>query len=262
MAIITLTTDFGTKDYFLPAIKGAILSAAPQARLIDITHEIAPYDIVQAAFIFKNCWRRFPKGSIHLVSVNNYYSKDSRFIAFEQEGHFFIGPDNGLFSLVFESNPAPVFMLPMPEELPIPIQDLYAQTIGHLAKSQPLEDYGISIPALNQRITFHPVTSAHQIKGSIIYIDHYENAITNISATLFDRIGQKRPFALFFKRHDPIERLSIDFHEVPIGEPLCRINSVGFLEIAINMGKAASLLGLHEGDGIQIDFKKKRKAKK
>ena len=100
MPIITLTTDFGTKDYFLPVIKGAILSATPQAQLIDITHAITPYDIVEAAFIFQNCWHRFPKGTVHLISVNDYYSKDARYIAFEKEGHFFIGPDNGLFSLI------------------------------------------------------------------------------------------------------------------------------------------------------------------
>jgi S-adenosylmethionine hydrolase len=254
MSIVTLTTDFGTQDYFLPAIKGAILSAVPQARLIDITHAIAPYDIVQAAFIFKTCWRRFPKGTIHLISVNDFYSPSPTFLAFEQDGHYFVGPDNGIFSLIFEESPNPVFVLPVPPESPAPIQDIYAQTIGHISNEQPLEDYGTPAPALTQRITFQPVTSADQIKGSIIYIDHYENAITNIQAGRFEQIGKNRTFALFFKRHDPIRRLSVDFQDVAIGEPLCRINSAGYLEIAVNMGKAASLLGLHVGDGVQIDF--------
>ena len=106
-----------------------------------------------------------------------------------------------------------------------------------------------------QRITFQPVISPNRIRGAVIYIDQYENVISNISRELFERIGKNREFELYFKRHDPILKLSRNYFDVAVGETLCLINSAEYLELAINMGKASSMLGLKLEDTIQIDFK-------
>lgn len=255
MSLVTLTSDFGQGDYYLPLIKGAILSQHNQVQLVDITHEIGSYDIVQAAFIFRNAWRSFPAGAIHLISVNDYYQENSRYLAIRHEGHYFIGPDNGIFTLIFDKPDIQAFELNTPESAPFPLHLVYARAIGHIAGGQEFSKIGRPVEALVQRITFQPVVQPSAIRGSVIHIDRFQNAILNINRELFDRIGAGRSFQLYFKRHEPIAQLSLHYHEVPIGEVLCLFNSAGYLEIAINMGRAAELLGLKVEDTVQIEFK-------
>lgn len=255
MPIVTLTTDFGTQDYYLATVKGAILCKNEHINIVDITHHIKTYDIVQAAFIVKNCWHAFPKGSIHLVSVNDLYRPEPSFIAIRHQGHFFIGPDNGLFSLVFdEISDHDVYFLQVNGKKTFHLKDIYAEAIAHLSFGKPFQEIGLPYWPIEQRITLQPVISHSQIRGSVIYIDNYDNAIVNITQDLFKKVGNGRNFELYFKRFDPIKSLSRFYGDVPIGETLCLFNSVGYLEISINMGKAAGLLGLKVEDTVQIDF--------
>lgn len=255
MPIVTLTTDFGWQDYYIALLKGAILCQNQHVNIIDITHNVNNYDIVQAAFLFKNAWRAFPKGSIHLLSVNDYNEEHVAFIATRFQGHYFVGPDNGLFSLIFDEQPEEIVSLPYAEESRFPLKDVYAQAVGDLASGKPLHEIGAPLESYIQRLTFKPVTGKDQIRGAIIHIDKYHNAVLNISRALFNQIGQDRSFALYFKRHDPITKLSTHYYEVPVGEILCLFNSADLLEIAINKGKADVLLGLKIEDPVQIDFK-------
>lgn len=254
MPIVTLTTDLGTQDYYVAIIKGALLNEEASLTMVDISHQIKTYDIVQAAFLFRNAWRSFPSGTIHLLGVNNLYGADRRFLLTAREGHYFIAPDNGLFSLLFSSMPDTVYALPFPEEESFPLKTIFSRAVGLLLRKRPLAEIGQAVTDLVERITFQPVISPARIRGAVIHIDHYENVIINISRELFQQVGKNRSFSLFFKRHDPITQLSRHYYDVPVGELLCLFNSAGFLEIAINMGKAGSLLGLHVEDTIQIDF--------
>jgi S-adenosylmethionine hydrolase len=255
MPVVTLTTDFGLKDYYVALIKGTLLRRDDRLTLVDITHQINNYDIVQAAFIFRNAWKSFPEGTIHLLSVNDFYSPDKRFLAIQHEGHYFVGPDNGLLSLIFQPFPKTAFEIPFPEEEAFPIGEIFARTVDHIIAGTPLREIGRPAGDIVQRITFQPVIGPSYIRGAVIHVDNYENAIVNISKTLFDQVGRSRPFALFFKRHDPITKISRHYYDVPVGDTLCLFNSAGFIEIAINMGKAGSLLGLNVEDTVQIDFR-------
>lgn len=255
MPIVTLTTDFGWRDYYLAIIKGAMLCEHPQLNIVDITHSIKNYDIVQAAFLFRNAWRSFPEGTIHLISVNDYYAPGKRYLATAFGGHFFIAPDNGVFTLIFDAESPPHFYeLEYEEGSPFALRDTYARAVGYLAHGRPLIEIGLPAQDIEQRITLQPVISHSQIRGSIIYIDNYDNAISNITRVLFDKVGGGRSFKLLFKRHPPLSRLSGHYHDLPVGEPLCLFNAAGYLEIAVNMGRAGTLLGLKEEDTIQIDF--------
>ncbi len=254
MGIVTITSDFGGKDYYLARIKGAILCAAPDWQIVDVAHDIDNYDIVQAAFVFGQAWSSFPEGTIHLVSVNDFPVRDGRFVAIQRQGHYFIGPDNGLFSLVFQESLQQVRVLPAPRESRFPLSAIYGEAIGHLAGGASFDTLGRPAEGIVQRITFQPVISASQIRGSVIYIDNFENAVVNISKELFEQVGRGRAFALYFKRHEPLRNLVTHFHDVGVGEPLCRFNSAGYLEIAVNMGRACTLLGLNVEDMVQIDF--------
>lgn len=253
MTAVTLTTDFGLEGYYLGALKGAILQENPDVQMIDISHLVKPYDIIQGAFILGNAYHHFPKGSLHVVGIDNL-SAPLSMIAFQHDGHYFIGPDNGLFSLVFDPFPKEVYSLEMPKGDPFPMNQVVTEAIAHITANKPLVEIGLRLKEPVERITLQPVISTSQIRGSVIYIDHFENAVVNIRRELFEKVRNKRRFKLFFKRHDPIVQLSRNYFEVPVGETLCLFNDAGYLTIAINLGKASSLLGLNLDDMVQIDF--------
>jgi S-adenosyl-L-methionine hydrolase (adenosine-forming) len=254
MQIITLTTDFGVQDYYVAMLKGAILCECSDLLFIDLTHNVKNYNIVQAAYSIKHTYQNFPKGTIHVVSVNNFYAPYPSYVCIEYDGHFFVGPDNGVFSLIFATLPMDCYLISY-EKITIHTFKLaYAKAIGHIAKSLPLSELGEKVPEIMQRFSLQPITGETLIRGSVIHIDHFENVVLNITKELWGRYSYYRRFALFFKRHDPINELSTTYADVPIGENLCLFNSANHLEIAINMGKAASMLSLDIEDTVQIEF--------
>ncbi len=253
MAIVTLTTDFGLHDYYVPVIKGAMLHQQPDLNIVDISHNIKSHDIVQAAFVLRNTWHYFPDGTVHVVSVNNFGGEKRRFLVFQQDNHYFVGPDNGIFSLIFDTPPQYVYGISFDGLNFQHVRDCVAEAVGRIVRNEPLAEMGTFVEDMVQRITLQPVISKNQIRGAIIYVDNYENCVLNINKTLFERVGKNRPFNLYFKRHEPIKGLSQHYNDVPIGEILCLFNS-DFLEIAVNMGKASELLGLKVEDTVQIDF--------
>jgi S-adenosyl-L-methionine hydrolase (adenosine-forming) len=253
MHIVTLTTDFGLQDYYVPALKGAMLSRFNELHFVDVSHNIKNHDIVQAAYVLKNTWQNFPDGTIHVVSVNNFGGERHRFLVMLHHNHYFVGPDNGIFSLIFEDTPQYVYEIPFAGLNFAPVRDCLADAVGYIAKDNPIADIGYAVTDMVQRITLQPVISPNQIRGAIIHIDNFDNAIINISKDLFYKVGHGRPFSLYFKRHDPITYLASHYNDVSIGETLCLFNSDN-LEISINMGRAAEMLGLKIDDTVQIDF--------
>ena len=146
MSIITLTTDFGLTDYYVGVVKGAMLCQNPTLNIVDISHNVKTYDIVQASFIIKNTYKSFPKGTIHVVSVNNFINTQKSFIAIYHKGYYFIGPDNGLFSLAFEDLPTEVYRLNNYfNNKEFPLKTIYANAIQHITSEKPFETIGKKI---------------------------------------------------------------------------------------------------------------------
>lgn len=255
MNIVTLTTDFGWRDYYVGVIKGSILSHGIPVLFADITHEIEHYNIVHASYILKNTYSSFPTGTIHLISVHNFYKKQPRFLAIKHNGHYFIGPDNGIFSLMFDDELTQVYELDASNNQSVlGVKDVFAKAVGHLINGLEFHEIGTKVGDVLQRLSLRPITGKDHIRGAVIHIDHYKNVVLNIDRELFDRIGQKRDFELYFKRYDPITVISQNYADVPVGDVLCLFNTAGLLEISINLDKAASLLGLEVDEAIQIDF--------
>ncbi|MBL7775475.1 MAG: SAM-dependent chlorinase/fluorinase [Saprospiraceae bacterium] len=253
--VITLTTDFGHRDYYAGALKGALLRACPFVQVVDISHAIAAYDIVEAAFVVRNAFPEFPDGAIHLIGVNCVYDRDYRFVAVRHQEHFFVAPDNGVLSLLFDQLPeADIRTLPVAGNSHFPVKHAFVEAAAHLGSRQPFEHLGIPGAPLLQRISLQPVITATRIRGTVIHIDTFENVIVNIRRDTFETAAKGRPFSLFFKRNDPINRLSGNYSDVLVGEPLCLFNSAGYLEIAVNLGRAASLLGLKVEDVVELVF--------
>jgi S-adenosylmethionine hydrolase len=255
MKFVTLTTDFGNRDYYAGALKGAILQKSPDAKLVDITHEIKPYDIVHGAFVVANIWNEFPEGSIHLVGVNCVYQPEFRFVALRHHGHYFVAPDNGLLAILFpgtEQNN--LRSVPTDTNVHFAVKHVFAAAVNHLIQGLPFDELGSPPSTIVERISLQPVILSDRIRGTVIHVDHFDNVVVNIRRELFDEIAGGRPFSLYFKRNDPITTLSGNYCDVATGEQLCLFNMAGFLEIAVNMGRAATLLGLKSDDTVEVVF--------
>lgn len=255
MQLVTLTTDFGTQDFYAGALKGALLSRTPDVMLVDISHDVKPFDIVQGAFMVQNVWPEFPEGTIHLIGVNCVYSQGFRFVATRRNGHYFLAPDNGLLTLLFpQIDPADLRSLPADSAEHFAVKNVYAAAVAHLAGGKPFEELGEFAAPLLERISIQPVITPTRIRGTVIHVDNFENVVVNIHRDVFEKALNGREFSLFFKRNDPITKLSGNYCDVPVGEQLCLFNTAGFLEIAVNMGRASTLLGLKVEDVVEVVF--------
>ncbi len=257
MAIITLTSDLGIKDFYLPIVKGALLSKIPNINLVDITHGIASFDIAQASFIIKNAFPYYPSSTIHLISVDTGYSLNPKFLLTRYNDQYFIAPDNGIFSLLFDEMPENVWQITIqgnPSQTHFPIIDVFVDAAAHLASGGDPNEIGVLINDVDHKALIQPIIQTDLIRGTVVYIDSFSNVITNISRKLFFSMKGQRSFAVHFRRNESITNLSYDYNEVPEGEKLLMFGISSTLEIAINKGKASSLLGLQLGDLIRVEF--------
>ncbi len=257
MAIITLTTDLGDKDIYQAALKGSIYKLLPIVNIVDITHSVALFNIQQAAFILKNSYHYFPEGTVHLIGVDTVLTDLTRFLAVKYKGHYFVGADNGIFSLIFTEKPEEMVEITIMQDmkfLHFPLADVFVKAACHLAKGHTLSQIGIPVQEVERKMDLQPVIERNLIKGMVIYIDTFQNAITNITKDFFIKVQQGRRFILYFKRNETISQLSWHYNEVQEGEKLCLFGISDHLEIAINKGNASGLLGLGLGDSVIIDF--------
>jgi len=264
MSIITLTTDLGLKDYYVAGIKGHILSQLPNATIIDISHEIPAFNISVAAFCLKNCYGDFPEGSIHIIGVRPEADEHTRHLIIKHKGHYFIGADNGMFSLLFDGKPDDIFdlnIVPDEDKRTFPTKDVFVKAACHIGRGGTMELIGNKIDEINQRTNFQPVIEENVIRGMAMYIDSYGNITTNITRALFHLIGKKRDFSIVFRRSDyNIHELKQNYNEVPEGEKLALFSANNHLEIAINKGNASKLFGIKLADTIRIEFKEQSKS--
>ena len=264
MAIITLTSDMGTRDHYVAAVKGAILSQFNEAVIVDISHSIAPFNNMNAAFVLRNAWPEFPKGTIHIIGVNPEADGQTPHVVLRHGGHYFIGADNGIFSLLFDGKPMEIFELTMKldtDHLAFPTKNIFVKAAIHLAKGGTAEVLGRKVNTVREQINVRPVVMDNTIKGEVIHIDHYGNVITNITKELFSNVVKHRGFRISFGRpmHD-IRQIHKTYSDVPHGERVAFFGDSGFLEIAMNKGVtgagggAAQLLGLHITDTVRLEL--------
>jgi S-adenosylmethionine hydrolase len=257
MAILTLTTDLGDKDIYQAVLKGSILRVLPTVNIVDITHTVAAFNIQQAAFILKNSFYYFPEETVHLIGIDTVYSDENKFLAIRYRKHFFVGADNGIFSLIFDEEPEAIMEINIMQDLKFlhfPLSDIFVKAACHLANGGSLEEIGEPVAGIEKRMLLQPAVERNQIRGMVIYIDSFQNVITNITKDFFNQVQQGRRFILYFKRNETITHLSWHYNEVPEGEKLCLFGISDHLEIAINKGNASGLLGMNLGDSVIIDF--------
>ena len=269
MAIITLTTDMGLKDHYVAVVKGAIISQHPEARIVDISHGITPFDNAQAAFVLRNAYPEFPRGTIHIIGVNPETDGNTPHLVARHDGHYFVGADNGIFWLMFDGKPQEAFELTMKldtDHLAFPTKNVLVKAACHLARGGTPDVIGRKVVVVKEQIGFRPAVDAQTIRGAIVYVDSYGNVVTNITKQLFNDIGKGRSFAISFGRsRNDIKELNKTYGDVPHGERVAFFGASGFLEIAVNKGVegsgggAARLFGLSPQDPVRIEFGRRPK---
>ena len=256
MGIITFTSDWGTRDYHIGAIKGMLLSFQPELVFIDLSHEVARHNIQQAAYIFRNAYSHFPKGSLHFIGVHKQNKHVSELIAIKKDGQIFIGVNDGFFSLVFDETPIDlVKIIPIENSKHLFDVSTIVNSIEHLLSGKNLYELGPRPDHFVERSAFLPAIDDELIHGVIIYIDDFGNIVTNITKTLFEKQRKGRKFQVVTrKNHHVIDTISERYMSVEQGSALALFNAAGHLEIAINEESAYKLMNLRLSDNIRIEF--------
>ena len=275
MAIITLTTDFGEKDHFAGAIKGAIYSEMPEVKIVDISHSVSPFNIPEAAYIIQNAYSSFPDGTIHIIGIDSEINEENKHIAIELDGHFFVCANNGIMSMICaEISPKQIVEINIHDkiETSFPVLDVFVKVACHIARGGTLAVIGKNIKNIKPIRNLEPYVNDEktQIIGSIIYIDNYGNVITNIRKSFFETLQKGRPFEVFARNHK-FKKIHAKYSDIvnfntpeenrnDEGRGLVVFNSSNYLEIAIykgntgNVGGASSLMGLKLRDTVTINF--------
>lgn len=261
-SIITLTTDFGAKDAFVASVKGVILKVNPQVQLVDISNDINPQDIWEAALTLKTAYSHFPKGTIHLAVVDPGVGSGRKPIIVVTESYYFVGPDNGIFSLIYQEaerirvhhitsahyflpNPGPTFHG----------RDIFAPVAGWLAKGIPSGNFGDEISDYMKLNIPVPKTTPNSIEGHIVHIDRFGNIITNITylhiKALFSEDAELGDATINCAGRE-IKGLRKYYAEAAPGEPAAIINSSGALEIFMFKQNARTALSIKRGDAVRL----------
>ncbi len=257
--IITLTTDFGTTDHFTGVMKGVILGICPDAALVDISHEIRPFEITEGAFVISEAYRYFPRKTIHVVVVDPGVGTSRRPILMEAAGQYFVGPDNGVFSMVFLREKHKVRAITAERFFRKPVsqtfhgRDIFAPVAAHLAAGATPAQFGKTIgDYLRMALGHPPRTGKRTWTGLILKIDHFGNLITNFHSNEFPDIAL-RPFEMQVGIKK-LSRIAQTFADSELGEVFLIVGSSGYFEVVSNQASAARLLGCGTGAPVELSI--------
>lgn len=256
--IITFTTDFGTKDGYVGAVKGVIKRINPQVEIVDVTHDIEPFDILSGAFVLNHFYRYFPKNTIHLVVVDPGVGSKRQPLLIRIEDFFFVGPDNGIFSLIYQNERITEMIVLSNKKYFLAelsstfhARDIFAPVAGYLSLGIDVKEFGSTAKECRRLLFPQPSATRKSIMGEIIHIDNFGNLITNIGAKLVEN----KTMAKIIVGKREISRLAQSYFDILKREVGAVIGSSGFLEIAINQGDASKVLKSKIGSPVKVVFK-------
>jgi len=265
MPILTLTSDIGAKDFLAGALKGQVLQVNESFQMVDISHQLTPFNYPQAAYICRNAFRQFPPESFHMVLVNLFDSKPEHLLLAHHNGQYIGIADNGLLTMILEEVPQEVVAIPLDkatQKTALYLCRVFAQAFTDLLSGRRLDQVGDPMVSIQVKNPLRPMLGNNWIEGQIIFIDHFENVVVNITREDFEEQRRGRSFKIVFKRDEVIDKVAESYADVQEGEKLALFNSAGYLEIAINKGNAAGLFGLQgysdKPQGAQAQFLQSR----
>ena len=275
MSVITLTTDFGTKDHYVGSVKGALFNELENVNIVDVSHNISPFNIVEAAYIIENSYKNFPEGSIHIIGVDSEKTIEQSHLVIKLDNHFFICANNGIMSLLASKiNPEKIIEINIHNDkiTTFSVIDVFVKIAAHIYRGGSIDLVGNQIYELKELYNLNPILNekSNEISGNVIYVDNYDNVVTNISKKIFTEFGKSRPFEInarnyIFKEIVGSYGSAIRFdikkeNRKEIGKKIALFNKSNYLELSIyksnpqTFGGAASLFGLNYRDVITIKF--------
>jgi hypothetical protein len=247
MPLITLTSDIGSPDYLVGVVKAQLLQINPEFQIVDIYHNIPPFNYPQAAYVCRSAIKNFPDFTYHLILVNLFEKKPEQLLLAFHQNQYLLCADNGLLTMILEETPEMVIGIPLEKTKPrntISLTEVMGRAVNQLVQGEGIRQIGLPDPVYMEKRHLRPALDESFIEGQIIFIDNFENVIVNITHEQFEEQRKGRSFRIVFKRDEMIDRISESYADVPEGEKLALFNSAGYLEIAINKGNAAGLFGL------------------
>jgi S-adenosyl-L-methionine hydrolase (adenosine-forming) len=247
MPLLTLTSDIGSPDYLVGAVKAQLLQLNPEFSIIDISHNIPPFNYPQAAYVCRSAIKNFPEFTYHLILVNLFEKKPEQLLLAFHNNQYLLCADNGLLTMILEETPEMIMGIPL-DKMAIKnttfITSVMGTVVNQLVNGEPITNIGIPDVSYMEKRHLRPTLENNSIEGQIIFIDSFENVIVNINREQFEEQRKGRSFRIVFKRDETIDRISETYADVSEGEKLALFNSAGYLEIAVNKGNAAGLFGL------------------
>jgi hypothetical protein len=255
--LITLTTDFGTSDHFVAVMKGVILRIAPQVIIIDVSHHVKAFEISEGAFLVSQMYRYYPKGTIHVAVVDPGVGTSRRPLLVEAAGQFFIGPDNGLLSMVYSREKHKAREITAEKYFLQPVsttfhgRDIFAPVAAHLACGVKPAQFGKRVEDHLRKTFEHPMRNGKRTwMGTVLKADHFGNLITNFHVDEFADI-RTRPFEMQVGIQK-LDRLAQNYAGQEGAAPFVIVGSSGYLEVAVNQGSAAKTLGCGAGSPVEL----------
>jgi S-adenosylmethionine hydrolase len=259
MHFVTLTTDWNKDDYYTGAVRGAIVSSCGDVQVVTLSNSVRPYSVSEAAFIVRNSCYHYPEGSVHIIAVGSEPSPGGRLLAAKIDGHYFLTADNGILGLLGDSESAEVVAIGRSEgnlAESFPALTYFSKTACRIIQGAPFSKLGSPVTDYKKQVPLRATLDNNTITGTVIYIDSYGNAITNITRELFDRFGMEREFTIYVQsKHYRITRLNRYYSETTGGDLLALFNSIDLLEVAIRNGSARDLLNLNTDSTVRVEFK-------
>lgn len=254
MSVITITTEWQGYDYYNGVLKGKLISASPDATIIDNAFGIPSFNLQHAAFVVRNSFKHYPKGSVHIICVQSEYEDKQPHLLIEAQGHFFIGSDNGVFHLLLNGAPEKIIKLNSgSKNESIDELDVFSKAAAALINGAKPEDIGQKIEEINEKVPFRATIEEDSISGSIIFIDSYGNAISNITSEVFERVFKNKKFSIAIRSNkNSIEKISTSYKSEGVSDLVALLNSLDLIEIGINGANASELLSLQVGDIIRV----------
>jgi len=256
MPVITLTTEWKPDDIYHGIIKGKLCNLCPGTIIVDNACSIPSFNISHASFVIRNTYNNYPEGTIHIICVHSEAVKEETYLIVKAKGHYFIGTDNGIFSLILNGEPEEVVKIDhmgSSDEL-----EIFARAAAELVSGKRPGDLGKPFKNISERVPLRATIDKNVIIGSIIFIDSYGNAISNITREVFLRVFEGKEYRILIQSNkNYTNHILKKYSDVPVGEMLARFNSLDLLEIAINGANVAELLSLNVGSVLRIDLSSK-----
>jgi S-adenosylmethionine hydrolase len=258
--IITLTTDFGTNDHLVGSMKGVILNINPAARIVDINHHVAPFDILDGALAIANAYKYFPPRTIHVVVVDPGVGTERRPLLVTAEKQYFVAPDNGVLSVIYGQESCAVRHITAEHYFLNPVsptfhgRDVFSPTAAWLSKAFQNEAFGEEITDFVRFTMPKPKTAGQTLKGVVLRVDAFGNLMTNLTVDDIPAAAIASGAIKLNVNGKEVKKMARTFGDGIPGEAVAILGSAGYLEIAVNRGNAARTLGANRGAEVTLDL--------